>query len=241
MKCLLLFLLGPWMAWSQQFDYAKDYPAIAKQSLNPDSSLSYDKLRLAFIDHGENFSKEMTLALMIGQTVSEMYDPYGDKDLELACRHAAEAPSDTIYKYAPMYLEINPVSISVNYGLWKTYEKDKDLANAAKYEKRFRLLCETILSTGNATSKPCFVVSATDAWALIELYKGDKIGSLGSGRSASGNRVEILEVYTKTKSHTEYYIIDPMFVSLREQFMDTQSKDTIIEMDSNGKIQYKKP
>ncbi|WP_338220662.1 DUF4919 domain-containing protein [Algoriphagus sp. oki45] len=77
---------------------------------------------------------------------------------------AEQFPADTILKYGDKVLELNPVSLSLNFGLWKTYQKIQDLAEANIFKMRFEMLCETILYTGDGTKKQSVFCDFSNRW-----------------------------------------------------------------------------
>ena len=194
---------------AQDFDYQTDFKILVEQSKDVASPINYEKLRAEFIENGENFSKEKVIALMAGQTASQFYDAYGMIKMERSYQVAEQLPSDTIHKYVGQFLKVYPVNFSLNYGLWKTYEKDKDVKNAEKFKKRFELIAESILSTGDGSiQKPYFVISPIDGQVLIRLYHNKKIGSMGSGNDEYGNFIDILEMIDGENSTSLNFVID---------------------------------
>jgi hypothetical protein len=223
----------------QDFNYQTDFKKLVGQSKDSKSDNYYKKLKSEFIENGENFSKEKVIALMAGQTASEFYNAYGMIDLERNYQNADKFPSDTIYKYSKDLLEIYPTNFSLNYGLWKSYEKDADIVNAKKFEKRFKLIAESILSTGNGTiEKPYFVISPIDGQVLIKLYFRKSIGMMGSGRDKQGNFIDILDMVDGANSKTLNFVIDHSMQLFREELKENEGKEieNKYELDENGKV-----
>ena len=223
----------------QVFNYQTDFKKLVEQSKDSKSDNYYIKLKSEFIDNGENFSKEKVIALMAGQTASELYNAYGMIELERNYQNADKFPSDTIYKHSKELLQVYPTNFSLNYGLWKTYEKDADIVNAKKFEERFKLIAESILSTGNGTiEKPYFVISPIDGQVLIKLYFRKTIGMMGSGRDKEGNFIDILDMVDGENSKTLNFIIDHSMKLFREELKENEGKEieNKYELDENGKV-----
>ena len=228
---------------AQNFDYQTDFEKLVEQSKNSESPNNYEKLKTEFIQNGENFTKEKVVALMAGQTASEFYDAYGMIDMERSYQVADRFPSDTIHKYADQFLKIYPVNFSLNYGLWKTYEKDNDKDNAEKFKKRFELIAESILSTGDGTNeKPYFVISPIDGQVLIRLYYKKEIGMMGSGNDPNGNFVDILEMVDGENSKSLNFVIAHAMGLFKKQLKEAQEKEMKdkYEIEENGKVILKK-
>lgn len=231
---LLIFQTG----FTQGFNYQKDFKYLIAQSKDKESPLYYDTLKLNFIENGENFTVENVIALMVGQTNSEDYNAYGDVELERNYQNAQKAPADTIFKYAPGYTKINPISLSVNYGLWKTYEKIKDKKQAEKFRKRFNILCEAVLKTGSGTQdNPYFVISPIDGQVIISLYWKKPILSMGSGVDKYGNFCDILEVMTDKKSEGLFFVVDHAMAMFRKELESSkENPGGNYILDENGKL-----
>jgi hypothetical protein len=223
----------------QDFNYQTDFKKLVEQSKDSKSDNYYIKLKSEFIENGENFSKEKVIALMAGQTASEFYNAYGMIELERNYQNADKFPSDTIYRHSKELLQVYPTNFSLNYGLWKTYEKDADIVNAKKFEERFKLIAESILSTGNGTiEKPYFVISPIDGQVLIKLYFRKTIGMMGSGRDKQRNFIDILEMVDGENSRTLNFIIDHSMKLFREELKENEGKEieNKYELDENGKV-----
>ncbi len=228
---------------AQDFNYNTDFKKLVEDSKGIDSPNNYEKLKDEFIKNGENFTKQKVIALMAGQTASKYYDAYGMIDMERSYQIADKFSSDTIHKYSSEFLKIYPVNFSLNYGLWKTYKKDKDKINAAKYKKRFELIAESILSTGDGSNeKPYFVISPIDGQVLIRLYYKNGIGTMGSGRDPYGNFIDILQMVSKKESKPLSFVINHSMSRFRKQLKAAENKksEAKYEIDENGRVIPKK-
>ena len=227
----------------QNFEYQTDFKTLIEQSQDSLSDNYYEKLRAEFVKNGENFTKDKVIALMAGQVGSKYYDAYGMIKTERAYQVADKYSSDTIHKYVHNLLKIHPVNLSMNYGLWKTYEKDGEIENAEKYKKRFNLICESILTTGDGTNEnPYFVISPIDGQVLIRLYYKKEIGIMGSGRDPNGNFLDILEMVGEKDSESLNFVIDHAMGLFRQQLkeVDVKEIEDKYEIDENGKVILKK-
>lgn len=236
---LIIIFISINVIGAQDFYYQTDFKRLVEQSKDSLSPNNYKKLKLEFINNGENFTKEKVIALMAGQTASEFYDAYGHVQNERSYQNAVKFPADTTYKYAKYYMDINPISLSFNYGLWKTYEKDNDKNNAEKFKQRFQLLAESILTTGDGSiENPYFVISPIDGQVIIRLYYEKEIGTMGSGENQYGNFVDILEMVDEDNSKSLHFVIDHAMGLFRKQLkeMDEQDVEDEYEIDENGKV-----
>lgn len=227
---------------AQNFDYQTDFEKLVEQSKDSISPNNYEKLKAEFIQNGENFTKEKVVALMAGQTASGFYDAYGIIDMERSYQFADKFPSDTIHKYADQFLKIYPTNFSLNYGLWKTYEKDNDKENTERFKKRFKLIAESILSTGDGTNeKPYFVLSPIDGQVLIRLYYGKEIGMMGSGADKHGNFVDVLEIIDGENTKSLNFVIAHAMRLFKQQLQEGEKNDiqkTKIYKHHDFKIAY---
>ena len=240
---LITIFLFTNLTLAQDFDYQTDFKKLVAQSKEKDNPNNYEKLKAEFMQNGENFSKEKVIALMVGQTASKFYNPYEHIANERSYQNSAQFPADTVYKYADYYMKVNPISLSFNYGLWKTYEKDGDKVNSEKFKKKFNLLVESVLSTGNGTNeKPYFVISPIDGQVIIRLYYKREIGIMGSGSDPNGNFVDILEMIDGENSKTLYFVIEHAMSGIKEQLkqVDENEVEDKYEIDENGKVILKK-
>lgn len=201
---IVVFTLSALSISAQDFKYDGTVKELALASLNPEAAEYYPTLKKEFIDHGENFTPKQALALMAGYIVSDDYGAEGYNDTDLAWQEAEESPLDTIKKYGPLYMEANPTSISLYYGLWKAFSKSGDIATAEKYQKRFTVLCEAIASTNNGKHF-YFVPTYTDAWAFSEFYKQKFIPAKGYGMTEKGQRMEIVYISPKEGEYDSYW------------------------------------
>jgi hypothetical protein len=194
---------------AQTFSYQEDYPSLYKSSKDAESSFYYENLKNRFISEGEKFSKEEVIALLAGQTAQESYNAYGMVGLEKSFLAAEQFPADTILKYGEKVLEINPIDFSLNFGLWRAHVNLGNSIEASKYQQRFQLIAESILSTGDGTKEhPYFVISPIDGFVIITKYYEKAIGKMGSGEDSNGYFLDILEMGDGTDKKTLHFVID---------------------------------
>jgi len=222
---IMFFSATVYSSYSQNFTYSKDYPKLFLESESNESSYFYPSLKTRFLKEGENFSKEEMLALLVGQTAQKSYNAYGMVGLEKSFLMAEQFPADTILKYGEKVLELNPVSLSLNFGLWKTYQKIQDLTKANIFKKRFELLCETILYTGDGTkNSPYFVISPIDGMVIITKYKENEVTTMGSGENEEGYFLDILGFKSEVQEGTFHFVIDHGMGGLSKMLMEIRQK-----------------
>lgn len=195
--------------FSQNFTYSEDYPKYYKLSKIQDDANFYESLRSRFNEEGENFTKEEVIRLLIGQTAQKSYNAYGMVGLERSFLATDQVSPDTLLKYGKLVYEMNPVDLSVNYGLWMANAKIKNEQETKKYEARFKLIAESILSTGDGSKeRPYFVISPIDGYVLITKYYEKEIGTMGSGEDSKGYFLDILEMVDAPDNKTLHFVID---------------------------------
>jgi hypothetical protein len=206
----LLILLTESTIQGQTFDYSKDYKRILKETGNPKGKLFYDTLKSRFERDDKSLTNEALVALQIGFSQRDQYDPYGDIGLDRAFIGSANREdTDTTVLYGTKYLERNPVSLSAHFAFWKAYEKRNEMALAAKFQLRFQRLIDSILSTGDGVKKPYFVLSPIDGQILIRKYWNADIGVMGSAYDSKNNFLDMLEMKNADGStKTLYFVIE---------------------------------
>jgi Domain of unknown function (DUF4919) len=206
----LLTLTTVLVAKGQAFDYSRDYRKILKETGDPRGKFFYDTLRDRFLRDDGSLTREDVLALQIGFTQKDGYDPYGDIDLDRAFVGSTDREdTDTTVWYGAEYLKRNPVSLSANFALWKAYEKRNEIEVAEKYKFRFQRLVESILSTGDGVDRPFFVVSPIDGQIVIRKYWNADIGIMGSTHDKKKNFLDMLEMQKPDgTSKTLYFVIE---------------------------------
>lgn len=161
---------------------------------DPKGKLFYDTLRNRFQRDDKTLTNDELVALQIGFSQKDGYNPYGDIDLDRAFIGSANREdTDTTVLYGTKYLQRNPVSLSAHFALWKAYEKRKENVLAEKYKIRFQRLVDSILSTGDGVNKPYFVLSPIDGQILIRKYWNSDIGVMGPARDKKKNFLDMLE------------------------------------------------
>lgn len=149
------------------------------------------------------------MALLDGQTAQKTYNPYGMVGLERTFLGAEQFPVDTVLKYGKLVQELNPVSLSLNFGLWKAYEKANNPEYAAVYKQRFDRICETILASGDGSSiRPYLVIFPVDGIVLISKYWKENLSQMGSSENEAGYFLDILTYKKGIDEKTLHFVID---------------------------------
>jgi hypothetical protein len=225
---LLICLVGLGNGFAQDFDYSRDFPRLFQESKAENSPSFYPSLKARFLKEGEHFSKVELLALLVGQTAQKTYNAYGMVGLERTFLGAEQFPADTVLKYGKLVQDLNPVSLSLNFGLWKAYEKANNPEFATVYKKRFDLICETILASGNGSpARPYLVISPVDGSVLISKYWQETLTQMGSGENEAGYFLDILTYKKGNEEKTLHFVIDHGMGGLSkmmQQIVQSQSK-----------------
>ena len=96
------------------FDYHRDFKAILEQTQADTSKLYYDSLLIRFLQNDTSLTKAETLALMIGFTENQHYQPLEDmeKEEEIFDHNKSSEFHEAIEKGRP-YLDTHPLSLLV--------------------------------------------------------------------------------------------------------------------------------
>lgn len=96
------------------FDYHRDFKAILEQTQADTSKLYYDSLLVRFLQNDTSLSKAETLALMIGFTENQHYQPLEDmeKEEEIFEHNKSSEFHEAVDKGRP-YLDTHPLSLLV--------------------------------------------------------------------------------------------------------------------------------
>lgn len=155
--------------------------------------------------------------------------PLADPFSEYHVQKAYEKGDDRIIKDL---LELNPVNLSLNYGLWKIYEKKEDIINAKRFKTRFNLISKAILSTGDGTlERPYFVITSIDADVIIKFYYGNKVGEKDDFKNDYEQIIEMVERLDGDKSVRMHFITDHSWI-LYNKIVEEEFKKYI---DRNAK------
>jgi hypothetical protein len=124
---ILLFFIFSKESFEQEipsFNYSKDFKRILDSTQDNNSSLSYEKLLIRFLNNDSTLSNPEVLALMIGFTEDPQYRPLEDMQSELEIfDHTNNGEfSDALFK-ARNYLETHPLSLLINRELSYTYHE----------------------------------------------------------------------------------------------------------------------
>lgn len=206
----LLTLTTIFSVAGQTFDYSKDYKRIFKETGDPKGKHFYDTLKNRFLRDDRTLTNEDLVALQIGFSHKDGYNPYADIELDRAFIGSEnDEETDTTVWYGTEYLKRNPVSLSAHFALWKAYEKRNQNDLAEKHKFRFHRLVDSILSTGDGTTKPYFVLSPIDGQILIRKYWNADIGIMGSSRDKKKNFLDMLEMKNSDgTTKTLYFVIE---------------------------------
>ncbi len=118
----LCWTIIPLSGWSQTanktaspaFDYHRDFKAILEQTQSDTSKLFYDSLLVRFIQNDTSLTKAETLALMIGFTENQHYQPLENMEIEeeIFDHNKSSEFHEAVEKGRP-YLDTHPLSLLV--------------------------------------------------------------------------------------------------------------------------------
>jgi hypothetical protein len=180
----------------QDFDYHRDFKKIQKESTKPNSKLNYNTLLERFIKADTTLTPYEVLALQIGFTTNAQYKPYQNVDIERTyIKSVHNNKSDTCILYGTSFVKRNPVGLAINYALYKAYEAKDNTEKAESFRKRYFMLVNAILFSGDGDKKPYFVLSPIDGQTLITEYWQGTLGQLmGSSIDKYENLIDVLEM-----------------------------------------------
>lgn len=180
-----------------KFDYQKDYKNILNQTKDSTSYLHYEKLLTRFQNNDTTLTDFEVLALLIGFTDNEHFNPYSYISIE---RKIFSLNGSGQFKEAIMlcdsFLVYVPLSqqalIEKSYSFYKLEQAD----SAQHYSWQFRRIMDAMGQSGDGLTPETafFSLGPADGQNFIRKYLSGSIGTMGSGKDENGNFVDILEL-----------------------------------------------
>lgn len=212
--CLLLF--GAVSAQSPTeattFDYNRDFKTLLAETQKSGSAYYYDTQLKKFNIGAEQTDMEV-LALLIGFTANEHYQPYRDifVDKALYDLNEEEKYLEVIEK-SDLILAINPFLIKVMKEKQYAYSKlgkqaEMDAINV-KMVKIYNAMYFSSTDGGKTIGNAMFALHPKDGQYFIKYVIKSKIGTMGSGSDGKGNFIDILEAKIDGESVMMYFNVD---------------------------------
>lgn len=212
---LLLIFFAIYSFGQNEFHYTNDFDTILAKSKDSSDDFYYKKLLERFQKNDTTLTSKEVLALMIGYTSNENYNPYqyiGDE------REILNLVRQKDYKAAirkcDVILRTNPFSfvalMEKGFSLWK-------LGNDEFHEYKFRqnLVLDAIIYSGDGSLQNAFfVLSPLDGQVLISYIWQGNIGTMGSGSDENDNFIDILEMEKDGESSIKHFNIQHAMLSL---------------------------
>lgn len=191
------------------FDYHRDFLFYLTESSKPESQYYYDALLQRFQNEDQSIKNNEVIAMLIGFTNNQHYDPYENTDRERAIMASI---SDKEYERALIqcqeFLKTNPLNFTAlmeeGFALRKL-NNDRNLFPSVKS----KILTNAIVWSGTGSyNHPYFVLSPIDGQTLIQYVFGKNIGTMGSGYDSNGYFLDILNMKTEKETITLHFNIN---------------------------------
>lgn len=211
MKQLLtaLLLTASLSSFGQEvnFDYHTDYEKILSQSNDSTSNLNYDSLLNRFQSNDTTLTDFDVLALLIGFTDNEHFQPYSyiGTEREIFLLNKGDNFAEAL-EMCDSFLVTVPVSqqalIEKSFAYYKLGYAD----SADHYLWQFRRIMDAMAVSGDGFTPETafFALGPADGQNFINKYLAADIGTMGSGRDKYGNFVDILEAKWTDEESGEY-------------------------------------
>ena len=207
---IIFLFFASFMFGQKTFNYTKDFKLILAKTKDKTNELSYDKLLVRFKKNDTTLTDYQVLALLIGFTDMSAYKPYADLAKE---RNIYDLNGKGKYKEglasADSFLKTHPLSQKVLFEKAYSYHKlsNEDSANYYVYQGQRIFRAMYFSGNGQSPETPTFALGPADGQDYIRKFIGASIGSMGSGRDAEGNFLDILEAKPKgeTKGINLYF------------------------------------
>ena len=190
---ILILLNLSFTAFSQDFDYHRDFQKIRSLSKDSSSSLYYPRLLQRFQKNEALIDAEL-LALHIGFTSSQYYTPYKTiKEEKRIIKLVQEKKYKEALELCDRLLTTNPLSLTALINKEIIHQKIQH-DSLHIYRARNQKLINALLTSGDGSlDKPYYVLGPLDGQLLIEHSWMGKIGSTSSGRDQHDYFIDILE------------------------------------------------
>lgn len=191
------------LGYSQSsFNYKRDYNAILTKTKDPKDTWFYSKLISRFTKNDSSLTNADVLALMIGFTGREQYQPYTAPSKErIIVDLNAEGKYDQALKKADEYIMQQPLSIKILFERSFAYYKAHMEDSARKFSAQANMLFNAMKYSGGGktTADPIFCLSLDDGQEYICKFLGSGVGLKGSQKDENANSVDFIEVVSKVQ------------------------------------------
>ncbi|HQI70237.1 MAG TPA: DUF4919 domain-containing protein [Bacteroidales bacterium] len=248
---LIVLLITRQIVYGQTiFNYKDDFKNILAKTKDQNENLSYDKLLKRFSVNDTTMTDFEVLALLIGFTDKQEFEPYKDLGMESKIYDMnGDGKFQEALDSANIFLKSHPLSVKVlfekGYSFYKLGQKDSAAYYSYKGHRIFKAM--NFSGDGKTPETPAFALGPADGQDYIYKFIGPQIGGarigmMGSGEDKDGNFLDILEVVPKDGSpaYNLYFIIqhatDKMFSSEDMKNME----DVFKELENSDKKDNKK-
>jgi hypothetical protein len=235
MKFILytLLFITPFIGSSQdsQFDYAKDFDKILRQTQDKNDSLYFPNQILRYSSNDTSLTDYEVLALLIGFTADSNYKPYNDITTE---RKIYSLNGNGKFEEAKSkgleFIKTHPLNQKTLIELSYTYHKLGIADSADYYSIKFHQIMDAMALSGKGftADSAFFSLTPVDGQNFITKYLRGKVGTMGSGSDTKGNFVDILEYIPSDSEDGEgvslYFQIEHTQGELKSQIKDALNK-----------------
>lgn len=195
--CLLCIVLSKY-AFSQEFNYQRDFASILERTKDSSDILFHKRLMKMYVANDSQLTDFEMLALMINYTKSEHYTPYAILDSETAI---AELNSIDDFKKAiklcDSLLNYHPFNQAIIFEKALAHYELRELDSAKFYRYRFNRIMDAMSFSGKGTSteNAIFSLGSKDGHHYILNRLSQKITNVGAGQDQNGNMIDIIETF----------------------------------------------
>lgn len=207
--------------------YSEYYLGLLYASLDSTNDFYYPKLLKRFESFDTTMRVSDIIALQVGYTGTESYDPYSLWPHELDVLNlVAQKDYTKALQKCDSILAINPVSLVALMEKWFSNMKlnsDSTKLHLWRYE---RIAYSNLWVGDGSIEYPYFVTSPGYGQVLISYFIGGEIESMGSASDSEGYFTDVIDVYypDEAKSATLHFSIDHCQKIIRKEIEEILKK-----------------
>jgi tetratricopeptide (TPR) repeat protein len=191
------------------FNYQRDFLTILERTKNRSDVLYYDSLLVRFKNNDTTLTRSETLALLIGYTDNQFYDPMNDMEKEKEIFNLNEAGEyEEAMKECEKYLKKHPVSLKVLKEMSFVYNQIGKLDSARYYMDLVEKIMNAMIFSGKGKTpeNPIFSLALDDGEQFIPNV-GMTIAGRKTGTNANNHFMEIINARTDEGVNINYFFV----------------------------------
>jgi hypothetical protein len=206
-------------SYSQQlFNYKRDFGVILESTKDKSNVLYYDSLLARFNRNDISLSKYETLALLIGYTVDNFYDPYNDMETEKEIFDVNEVGDyETALVQSKDYLQKHPLSLRILKEASYCYHQLGKRDSAKYYMDLVDKIMSAMIYSGKGKSpeNPIFSLALNDGEHFVP-----NVGMTIVNKSTATSKDKLFMEIIKARSEEGAEIIFYFVIQHAKQKMD---------------------